>query len=580
VARPPAVLLVDPQPQSRREIADGLNRAGLVARSVADPQQTLAGVRAMQPSLVLVHSELRDPVSARVAELLARDGGAAHLPVALLCADVSDARFVRQLRTGIVALLPKPFRAAAHAAALQSLLAELPQRSGAVSGKGEGKELAALVDHLQRTHRSGVLQVNPRGPDEGRALFAKGALKTAERQGLGGPQALQAMLGATRASWSFVEVGASAPEVVIELDPAEEEELVVGTPVEEDEFGGASEGALALPRTSAPPRPPAVAPLPQPQLRILVVDDDETLCRMFSTLFQKQDFSVTTAADGYEGYEAALAEPFDLVVADLNMPRMDGWGLLRLLREDFRTRELPVVFLSCHDDYRETLRALQSGAQAYYAKSTRLERLTEQLRGLLQPRISARAALATSPEVELEIAALGPQWVLRAIAEAAAAGVLDAKDSWASYRIGLAGGQVVNASAIAGQHAAVGEKALNAYIASRGAGGTFRRGAAPGPNNLGRPVDELLAHAAAALNVNEQRVRETLLVQAREIQVQPDLYALYSQVGPRQWLETARLFCEERLPPREVLARVDGSPLEVEEALRDLIRRGVVTLSA
>ena len=570
MTRPPSVLVVDPQAQSRREIAEALNRGKVVARSVADPYQTLAGVRAMQPSLVLVHAELGDAVTTRVTELLARDSAAAHLPVALLCTDVAETRFARQFRTGIVALFPKPFRPSALAAVLHSLLAELPQRSGAVSGKGDARELAALVDHLHATHRSGVLQVNPRDPDEGRALFAKGALKMAEHQGRSGQQALQAMLGAPRPSWSFVEVGADAPEAVIELDPAEDEEELVGMVIEDD-AGEPSAGPEAA------PAPSAAAPLPQ--LRILFVDDDAALCRMFSTLFQKHDFAVTTAADGYEGYEAALAAPFDLVVADLNMPRMDGWGLLRLLREDFRTRELPVAFLSCHDDYRETLRALQSGAQAYYSKSTRLERLIEQAKKLLEPRIAALAALASAPEVELDVAALGPQWALRAVADSGTDGLLEAKDSWAAYRIAVANGRIARAAAVAGQHAAEGYKALNAYVASRGAKGLFRRQAAPGGETLGT-ADEALAQATTALNAGERRIREALLVQAKEIAVHPDLYALYAQVGPKQWLETARLFCEERLPPREVLARVDASPLEVEEALRDLIRRGVVTLSA
>ena len=570
MTRPPSVLVVDPQAQSRREIAEGLGRGKAVARSVGDPHQILAGVRGLQPSLVLVHAELRDPLTARVAELLARDGGAAHLPVALLCVDTSEARFVRQLRTGIVALFPKPFRASSLGAVVHSLLAELPQRSGAVTGKGDVQELAALVNHLRATHRSGVLQVNPRDPDEGRALFAKGALKMAEYQGLTGAPALQAMLGAPRPSWSFVEVGASAPEMVIELDPAEEEEVLVGTAIEDEAPGPM--GDLATRFSSTPP--------PSPPLRILFVDDDESLCRMFSTLFQKHGFSVTTAADGYEGYEAAVARAFDLVVADLNMPRMDGWGLLRLLREDFRTRELPVAFLSCHDDYRETLRALQSGAQAYYSKSTRLERLIEQMRALLQPRISARAALASSPEVELDVAALGPQWILGAIADSRSSGVLEASDSWAWYRIALSEGRIAGASAAAGQHRAEGEKALNAYVASRGAKGTFRRQPAAPGGSPAIATDAALAGACAALNANEHRIRESRLVQATEIAVHPDLYALYAQVGPKQWLETARLFCEERLPPREVLARVDASPLEVEEALRDLIRRGVVTLSA
>jgi hypothetical protein len=49
-------------------------------------------------------------------------------------------------------------------------------------------------------------------------------------------------------------------------------------------------------------------------------------------------------------------------------------------------------------------------------------------------------------------------------------------------------------------------------------------------------------------------------------------------VGPKQWLEAARMICEDKTPPRDVIARLDISPLEIEECMKDLIRRGVVTL--
>ena len=92
------------------------------------------------------------------------------------------------------------------------------------------------------------------------------------------------------------------------------------------------------------------------------------------------------------------------------------------------------------------------------------------------------------------------------------------------------------------------------------------------------PTKELLSRACATLTENEQRMREGLLVSATQIEVNEDLYAIYGKVGPSQWLEVARLICEERVPPRDVIARIDTSPIEVEETLKDLLRRGVVTL--
>ena len=313
---------------------------------------------------------------------------------------------------------------------------------------------------------------------------------------------------------------------------------------------------------------------------ILLVDDDEALARMLGILFRKHGFDVTVAEDGMEGYQAALAAPFEAVVADLNMPRRDGWGLLRVLRDDYRTRELPVAFLSAHDDYRESLRALDAGAQAYLSKSTRLEALAAHVRSLLEPRRQAKVALSSRGPVAIPVGALGPQWVVRQCAALRLTGILEGADDWAGYRLTFSGGQPVHAVAQSGRHVAEREKAFTAFIASRGVQGRFVPQAVSVEPNLQRDTEALIAHAIEVLSTNQGRVRESLKVHATRIDVNPDLYALYTQIGPAGWLETARLICEERLPPREIIARASASPLEVEETLKDLVRRGVVTLSA
>src|SRR5439155_12010585 len=142
------------------------------------------------------------------------------------------------------------------------------------------------------------------------------------------------------------------------------------------------------------------------------------------------------------------------------------------------------------------------------------------------------------------------------------------------------GGHVVGAIAQAGQHRAGGEPALIAFLASRSANGSVvfgDPGATPGAAPLGT-MEALIDRAVLTLNERERRVREALLVKARRIQVDQPLYQLYTQVGPRQWLQTAKLICEDGLPPAEVIARGDASPIDVEETLKDLLRRGVVTL--
>lgn len=296
-------------------------------------------------------------------------------------------------------------------------------------------------------------------------------------------------------------------------------------------------------------------------------------------LFTKHGYDVTVANDGLEGHRAATEKPFDLVVADLNMPRMDGWGMLRLLRDDFATRELPVAFLSCHDDYRESLKALNAGAQAYFSKGTRLDALVTQVQGLLEPRRAFLEQLAAHRSLPVDLGPLGPRWVLERLVGIKMTGELRTKDHWASYRVWVDNGTLVHAFAQAGQHLAQGKRALNAFIASKGARGDVLFGeSAPAVTLEGDP-HVLLREAVTVLNQNEQKMRDNFLVKAAQIQVNPELYAVYSQVGPREWLEYARLICEKKLTPREVIASASASPVEVEETLKDLMRRGVVTFA-
>jgi hypothetical protein len=132
---------------------------------------------------------------------------------------------------------------------------------------------------------------------------------------------------------------------------------------------------------------------------------------------------------------------------------------------------------------------------------------------------------------------------------------------------------------VAGKYTAEGERAFNAFVATRAAEGEFTPGApAAVARNLFLGTDVLVERACSTLNENERRMRESLMVQATQIEVSHELYSVYRQVGPKQWLECARLICEEKVSPRDIIARLELSPVEIEETMKDLIRRGVVTL--
>ncbi|MBF5041008.1 response regulator [Aggregicoccus sp. 17bor-14] len=551
-------LAVDPDPARARALAAALGAAGLQASPVTSLEDLPAQLHATRAALVLVHAQPSAAGLQRLLRTLAQDVALSATPVVLLCQDTASERFATHLRTGVVGLVAPPF-SVPQALALRFLLGELPSRSGQLSSGMAVEERSALLAHVRTFARTGVLAPVGAAPGAPQALFAHGELKQVSGSALQGEAALAALVAGAAGGLGFRELAGGAGEgagVVLELPPRSSLDALVSSPDAADR---------------APENP----------LRLLFVDDDAELCRLFSSLLRRHGFAVTLARDGVEGFKRALEGGLDAVVADLNMPRLDGWGLLRLLREDARTRELPVAFLSCHDDYRETLRALQAGAQAYFSKTVKLDALADQLRALLGPQQATRDALQARSAVRLPLGAVGTQWLLLQLQARLASGRLQSEDGWARYELRLEEGEPVAATAVAGPHRADGERAFVAFLASRPRGALWQPGerAGDGPRNLSQPLAALLARAQAGLNERDRRVREELMTGASRVEVNSELYALYTQVGPQPWLETARLLCAERLTPREVLARVDTSPLEIEEIVRDLVRRGVLTLA-
>jgi CheY-like chemotaxis protein len=104
-------------------------------------------------------------------------------------------------------------------------------------------------------------------------------------------------------------------------------------------------------------------------VRILVVEDQDSIRRMLEVLVQARGYQVRAVASGAKAIEVASAEPPDLVLLDLLLPgQYDGFEVCRRLRADPSTRALPVVVISALDDAESRARAAAAGATAYYPK--------------------------------------------------------------------------------------------------------------------------------------------------------------------------------------------------------------------
>jgi CheY-like chemotaxis protein len=112
---------------------------------------------------------------------------------------------------------------------------------------------------------------------------------------------------------------------------------------------------------------------------ILVVDDSATVRKFVAASLNMKGFRVITAADGIEALERMPAEKFDLIILDLNMPDMDGFELMRTLRETPEYHDIPIIVLSSMTDLKNKDMALEMGAVAFLEKPLSTEAIQREV---------------------------------------------------------------------------------------------------------------------------------------------------------------------------------------------------------
>ena len=117
-------------------------------------------------------------------------------------------------------------------------------------------------------------------------------------------------------------------------------------------------------------RGPRSAARGAPRKRVLVVDDSLTVRELQRKLLVNRGYDVAVAVDGMDGWNALRGEDFDLLITDIDMPRMDGIELVGLVRRDHRLQSLPVMVVSYKDREEDRRRGLDAGADYYLAKAS------------------------------------------------------------------------------------------------------------------------------------------------------------------------------------------------------------------
>jgi len=135
-------------------------------------------------------------------------------------------------------------------------------------------------------------------------------------------------------------------------------------------------------------------------LRILIVEDNQEVARQIKTALEQELFVVDVAPDGEQGWFLGDTEPYDAVILDLGLPKMDGLSLLQKWRQSGNA--VPVLILTSRDTWREKVLGLRAGADDYLAKPFELEEVMARVEALIRRASGHASPLLKCGPVELE----------------------------------------------------------------------------------------------------------------------------------------------------------------------------------
>jgi DNA-binding response OmpR family regulator len=136
---------------------------------------------------------------------------------------------------------------------------------------------------------------------------------------------------------------------------------------------------------------------------VLIIEDDPALLRGLKDNFEAQGHRVQTARDGREGLSAALANPPDLLLLDIMLPRMNGYEICRAIRA--KQLEMPIIMLTAKGQEEDIIRGLELGADDYVTKPFSIRELLARARAFLRRRPVPSDSVFQFGDCKLDLAA-------------------------------------------------------------------------------------------------------------------------------------------------------------------------------
>ncbi len=130
------------------------------------------------------------------------------------------------------------------------------------------------------------------------------------------------------------------------------------------------------------------------KVRVLLVDDEPSIVKMVGKRLEVEGFDVLIAMDGQEGLKKAQTESPDVMILDVMLPKLNGYEVCTMLKQDTRYQQIPIIMFSAKAQEKDAQTGLACGANAYVRKPFKAQELLEQIRAVC-PR-------AASPPVATE----------------------------------------------------------------------------------------------------------------------------------------------------------------------------------
>jgi len=310
--------------------------------------------------------------------------------------------------------------------------------------------------------------------------------------------------------------------------------------------------------------------------RIIVVDDDPAVVWFFAGLLREEGADVFEAEDGMEALGEARRHRPDVIISDILMPELDGFGLCRALERDPSLSDVPVILLSWKEDFLQRMRDLHAGARGYLRKEAGTAQILARVREVLRPRARLEAQLATGSEVRGRTEGLGVVTLLRCAAKQCPDARIVVRDAWNLFEVDLRGGDLVDLTRTATDGSfARGPRALPQLLGVTSARFTVDRSDGAVMKTFDTPIEQLLADGCAELGAMVDAISGKALPLVERLELDEDALSSFLRTSPAP-IEQIVKRLKSGQSPRELLMSGDVAPGNLESALIDLARRGAI----